>query len=95
MDDEKGMAFGHRSQPGRDITKRMDSTQDHERTIKIPPAPLCKGGLGGFQRIFSKLDFLSKILRFCTLAVQGAMMNRAKFLFSPSRKKMMLHSQKV
>ena len=60
-----------RTRCGKAATKRIDSAQGHARTIKIPPAPLCKGGLGGFQRIFSRLDFLNEILRSCTIAVES------------------------
>jgi hypothetical protein len=59
-----------RTQRGRAPTKRMDSAWGDLQTIKIPPAPLCKGGLGGFQMIFSKLDFLNKISRSLTAVVQ-------------------------
>jgi hypothetical protein len=39
--------------------------------LKSPLPPLCKGGLGGFQRIFSSLDFLNEILGSCTIAVES------------------------
>jgi hypothetical protein len=70
----EGRALRSRSyttQRGRAATKRVDSAKGHVRTIQIPPAPLCKGGLGGFQRIYSQLDFLNKISRSCKLVAQG------------------------
>jgi len=58
------------TQRGRAASKRIGPALGYSRTIKIPPAPLCKGGLGGFRRPLSKLDFLNKISRFYTLVVQ-------------------------